>query len=414
MTIMPSTTDTNVSEDSASGSPPYVARAAISFLEVEDDGDNDELYNQLCSTLQADSRIESIRSPIQDEHSFERPAFAALDDASVANDEESALDPANHIHAFHFRDPIVFEVRAPRRVQPHFEDFDNIPASRYWAAWDGVALVVLWQLEDFQKSGRPVDELSTDDVLDGLTPSGGLIVQKILEDAARNCGCTLTSTPCSPNCSYTFAHTGLSVEPVSFDEEEAFEQGEGESFARVVIPVLEDSPMEVVSELHSKLAFVTRIFAEMRGEGRAAVGAGRLGRYDLRKLLNLNYQRASIGAQPLRNTLKARWVIRRWRRTSRLLIARMWLTLATLDRARQNWSRLKYIYDDAAIDNNRGIVFNSEYEHEVHGTSEVDASEVRSALERITNTPDSRALILSTGVGAVVGAVIGAIVGHLA
>jgi hypothetical protein len=171
--------------------------------------------------------------------------------------------------------------------------------------------------------------------------------------------------------------------------------------------------MEVVNELHSKLCFVTRIFAEMRSEGRTAVAAARLAQFDLRKLLAINYERASIGAQPVRRTLKERWSTRRWRQTTRQLIARMWLTLATLDGARQDWTRLKYLYDDAIGDDNVGIVFANEYDHEVHATSAIDVTEVRSALERITNSLDMRALILATCLGAVVGALIGALAGSL-
>jgi hypothetical protein len=411
MAVSPDLTERHDAKDATPNKLPYAARVGISFIEVDADGDDGELYGLLCTTLRADSRIEWITSPTQDKNAFERPSFASFDtDESGGNDTP---DPATHVHAFHFQEPITFEVNVPRRVQPHFEDFDGIPASRYWAAWDGIALVVLWQLEDFQASGSPSHELSIDDVFNSVTPSGGLIVQKVLEDAAKSCGFTLTSTPCSPNCSYTFAHTSLSVETVGYDEEAMFEEDEDESFARVSLPVMEDSPTAAVDELYRKLALITRIFAEMRSEGRTAIAAGSSGRYDLRTLLNLNYERAKIGAQPFRKTFKARRNTRHWRSASRLLIARMWLTLATLDRARQSWSRLRYIYDATADGENIGVVFSNEYGHEVHGTSEVDVSEVRSALERITNSLDSRALILATCAGAVVGAVIGAIVGSL-
>jgi hypothetical protein len=410
MAIVPDQTEQNESEGDIGESLPYAARAAICFLQVDADGDDVALYDKICTVLRADSRIESLTAPAQDEHSFERPWFATFD---TEDPETEALDPATHTHAFRFTDPMTFEIHAPRRVQPHFEDFDNIPAGRYWAAWDGIALVVLWKLEDFEESGSTLVDLSVDDMLDGLTPSGGLIVQKVIEDAAKKCGYSIVLTPCSPNCSYTFAHMGLSVNPISFDDDIEFNEDVSEAFARVSLPVLENSPIEVVGELHHRLAFIIRIFAEMRSEGRTAVGAGSSTRRDLRKLLNLNYERARIGVEPFRNTLRKRWAIRGWRRNSRLLIARMWLTLATLDRARQDWSKLRYLYDAAAGDDNIGVVFSSEYGHEIHGTSEIDVSEARSVLERITNTLDSRALILSTGVGAVVGAIIGAIVGHL-
>jgi hypothetical protein len=90
----------------------------------------------------------------------------------------------------------------------------------------------------------------------------------------------------------------------------------------------------------------------------------------------------------------------------------MWLTLATLNNSREKWEDLKYIYDDSAEDNNVGIILAREYEHEVHAVSAIDVTEVKAVLERITDSMDSRALTLVTGVGAVFGALIGVIIGH--
>ena len=147
---------------------PYAARVGISFMEVNAEGDDFALYDKLSSALQNDSRIEWTKAPSQEEHAFDRPSFASAD-LDGDNEEKGAPDPATHVHAFGFREPILFEVRVPRRLQPHFDDFDHIPASSYWAAWDGIALVVLWQLEDFQASGQSSRELGIDEVLDALT-----------------------------------------------------------------------------------------------------------------------------------------------------------------------------------------------------------------------------------------------------
>jgi hypothetical protein len=417
MTVTSDLPEVDQSEEHLKDDVPYAARAAICFLAVEDEGNDIALYNKICAALREDSRIESLEAPVQGPNAFDRPTFSIFDyDTSAEyeeNDDDDVPDPASHLHGFHFDDPIIFEMSVPKRVQPRFGNLTWIPATRYWAAWDGIALVVLWKLEDFEASGSAPSELSISDVLDSLASSGGLIVQRVLKDAAEKCDYELMSTPCSPNCSYTFAHTGLSVEAVDLDEDLVFEQDDEESFARVRLPVSENSPSEVVSELHSRVAFLIKIFAEMRSEGRTAVAAGSSGRRDLRNLLTLNYERAKIGAEPFWKTFGARWNTRRWRKTSRLLIARMWLTLATLDRAKQNWAKLKSIYDDAASDDNIGVIFSSEYGYEVQGTSGIDVSEVRSALERITNTLDSRVLVLWTGAGAVIGAIIGAVVGHL-
>lgn len=143
------------------------------------------------------------------------------------------------------------------------------------------------------------------------------------------------------------------------------------------------------------------------------VAAAQLAHTDLQELLEVNYSRARINAEPLRRTLPVRWIDRNWRKRTRKLIARMWYTLIIVDGARRNWSNLRYAYDGIAERYNLGIVFEPEYAAEVHSTSAIDVKETRSALERITNSLDTRALILATCLGAIVGALIGALVGSL-
>jgi hypothetical protein len=133
---------------------------------------------------------------------------------------------------------------------------------------------------------------------------------------------------------------------------------------------------------------------------------------DLSTLLGSNYQRAIISAKPLRKTLKIRWGTRGWRKETRQLMAWMWLTLASLDRCRQRWGDLRNMYDDSVERGNSGLVLAYEYQREVHATSTVDVTDVRSTLERIANTMETRALTLATGIGAVAGAIIGALIGH--
>ncbi len=396
----------------------YAARTAICFMNVNDDRGDETVYRKLCNALEADSRVETINAPTQDPSAFDRPSFALFgpyEDHEFSSKEDRPPDPSTHTHGFSFSDPIVFEAHAPRRVQPTFDDFDRIPADSYWAAWDGIALVVIWKLEDIWKTNGDFDQLDIDKVSYNLTPSGGLLVQTVLKDAAEKCGYELTTTPCSPNCGYTFAHTGLFVRTVDYEhygQNAIFEKKSEESFARVCLPVIDDSPADAAEELQREVGFITRIFAEMRSEGRTAVAAGRLIQYDVRKLLRLNYQRADISARPFYRTFKSRWSTRRWQQQTRRLMARMWLTLATLDEARQDWAYLKYLYDNAAEDGNKGAVFDSEYINEINSTSAIDVSEARSALDRITNTLDTKAVVLATSAGAIFGALIGALAAH--
>ena len=259
---------------------PYAARAAMCFMRVDDMGDDvalyRQLYDQLCDVLGADSRVETLEAPTQDTHTFYRPALS-----------RGGIDPSTYTHAFYFKKPMILEVRAPRGVQPTFKDSDEIPADRYWAAWDGIALVVLWRMEYFGKSQRDRGDLDAYDILVSLSPSGGLIVQSILEDAAKKCGCEFSITPCSPDCDYRFVHTGLLVETVTAADPPIFEPDD--TFARVRLPVLNDSPESAVKSLHGMLAPATYSFAQMRSEGRTAVAAAQLAHTDLQELLEVNW-----------------------------------------------------------------------------------------------------------------------------
>jgi len=67
---------------------PYAARAAICFLEVEDEGDDIGLYNKLCAVLREDSRIEALEIPVQSSNAFDRPRFSIFDDETSAEDED--------------------------------------------------------------------------------------------------------------------------------------------------------------------------------------------------------------------------------------------------------------------------------------------------------------------------------------
>src|SRR6266536_2608162 len=117
---------------------PYAARAAMCFMSVDGEGDDSALYKKLCDALRADSRVETLNCPEQDPSGFYRPTFSMFgpDDDQLPIRHDHAPDPSSHTHAFNFREPIIVEVHSPRRLQPTFEDFDRIPADRYWAAWD--------------------------------------------------------------------------------------------------------------------------------------------------------------------------------------------------------------------------------------------------------------------------------------
>jgi hypothetical protein len=386
---------------------PYFGRAAVCFLAVGPDGDDQQLYEDLVNTLKADPRVETVDSPAASRQEFSRPTLTSFgsftDDESV--DEGEAPDPFSHLHFFTFGRPILLEIRSPKRLQRQYAGFKQIPTDKYWAAWDGITLVVVWEIE--RVHGRAIDE---NDFFRALSPSAGLLVQDVLKEAAEKAGTEFRTIACSPNCDYTFSHSNLVLNTVGEDEETVFSAEEG------VIEVdlgSEHAPGVAARELYQAVSFVGRAFARVRSDSRTMQSAAWHTHIDVAKLLQLDYERAVLGAKPFLKALPERWKSRRWRRIARQLVAQISLDLATLEHVRADLARFRKIYDDAAQDANSGLVFKHEYELGLGIISTIEVSEARSAVDRVTASLDTRALVLATSLGAIVGALIGAVVGTL-
>jgi len=393
---------------------PYVARAAVCFMMVEHEGDDDALYNRLTEALRSDSRVEVLKAPKQVSEGYRRLIFSSFgsfsDDGEVA--EREAPDPFSHIHAFTFRRPIVMQIRSPRRLQPVYSTFKHIPADHYWAAWDGITLTVLWELEDLESDESIEVSLST--LRRALSPSGGLLAQSILEGAAHKCDVEFKSIACSPNCGYKFSHANMVITTVGEgdDSRSALFHEKEDRLIRVDLPV-EHDPEIAVLRLQYELGFIGRVFARLRCSAQTIENASWLAHGDVADLLKVNYDRAAISAEPFWKTLRVRWVNRKWRREARRFIARICLDLATLENVRGDWARSKQIYDESTKDGNVGIVFASEYVLGTKAVSTIDTTEARSAIERMTGSLDTRALVLATAIGAIAGALVGALIGTL-
>jgi hypothetical protein len=393
------------------GDIPYFGRAAICFMTVAEVGDDAALYERLMNTFKDDSRVESVQGPEPDNQTFFRPAISSFgsfkDDTSVRADE--APDPYSHLHAFNFRWPMLLHVRSPRRLQPQYSTFKEIPAESYWAAWDGITLVVLWESEEDLKD-IDWDEAGLADVYKVLSPSGGLLVQEILKDAVEKCGYEFRTVPCSPVCDYSFAHSDLVVHTIGEDQETRFHDDE-RGLVRVDLGSDHELRRAVV-ELDLALGFLGGIFARMRSEGATMESAAWRAQADVTKLLQLDYERAALGAKPVLKSLGERWKSRKWRRSARQFVAFISLDLVTLEHARSDWARHRQLYEDSAQNRNAGVVFEHEHGLGVSAVSTLEVGEARSAIERVTASLDTRALVLATALGAVFGALIGAVIGH--
>jgi hypothetical protein len=389
---------------------PYVGRVAICFLTVSHDVSPKKAFGDITRELKNDPRVASIDVPsVTDPDSLLPFSVSTFD--SDAEDDEMTPDPYSHFHTFTFRSPITMHIRAPRRLQQTYSRFSDIPAEEYWVAWDGMALSVIWVPE--KAAGKTGDTVTVGDLVDALSPSGGLVVQQILKEAASKCDYDFHTVECSPNCDYTFLHADLVLQTVGPEQVTSFQEPDERTSLTSVDLGVEHDPYAALAELHSEIQFSARMFTLMRCANDAMIEIARFAHRNNARLLRLNYERANASAQGFWSSLVGNWKLRGWKRRARRYMARINLALSALEKLRMDWARYKPPYDSSAKDENNGAVFKNEYELSVEAMSTLQVSEVRSTVEHLTASLDTNSLVLATAIGAVAGAIIGALIGTL-
>ena len=240
-----------------------------------------------------------------------------------------------------------------------------------------------------------------------------MIVQQVLKDAAAKCDHDFRTIECSPTCRYTFSHADLVLKSVGPDGETFFhDESHDFPFTKVDLST-EYDPTDELLELYNELQFSAKAFAAMTCDTEVMTSMAELAHEDAARLLRLNYRRANVGAQRFWKSLAGLWRLRGWKRRARRYMARINLALATLEQLRSDWLQFKGIYDRSAKDENNGTVFKYEYDLSVEFISTLEIAEVRSAIGHLTESLDTRALVLATSVGAIAGAIVGALIGTI-
>lgn len=396
----------------------YVARMAVCGLVIAPDDIGDKVYGEIVGELEKDPRVDTIRSAESGSNTFYQVPLAGFESGDEgdydAEEEGSDIsdgclvpDPASHIHTLSFRKPILMHIRAPKRLQEPFGDFNSIPSEEYWAAWDGLTLMVVWRiLEDGRL--RKVDER---DIVRASSPAGGLIAQRVLSEAAANSGYRVQTLECSPNCNYTFSHADMLVSTAGPDIEILFSQElKDGNTVRVEVPAGHD-PEYIAYMLLKRVDLASHAFAVIRCDSEAMQQAFFHASSDTASLLRLNYERALVVTTPFPMSLVLRWRQRRWKRDARRYIARIRLSLATIERLRSHSARYRGIYTRSAKD--AGGIFDYEFGLSVESMSTVEIAEIRSSIENLTQSFDTNALVLATAIAAIVGAIVGAVVATL-
>jgi hypothetical protein len=170
-------------------------RMGTFFWSVHPDTDPDEagekLVKDVVSQLTSDSRVTYVVPP-DFEHGF---CSSQTFYPSAVENFQAMMFGSDALEALEVTPPIMFRIQVPIKNQPLREGrYADIPSDSYWAAWNGITLVVMWSQYD-----------------DEIPMSGGHVVIDVLRDAVAASGAKLVNQACSSGCSFKFIHSTMVI-----------------------------------------------------------------------------------------------------------------------------------------------------------------------------------------------------------
>jgi hypothetical protein len=376
----------------------YVMRLATAYLVVPHDTDDTVEYAQrLATALENDSRVLDTHLPALDpEWSPQRTAYSPVENE---DDMSGVLDARRHIHFQEFSRPIEIRVRVPTKNQPKVFEGDEIASEHYLVLWDGQVLLVAWE--------QAIDRY--------VGSSGGHVVEDILQQASERAGADLIVQACNPQCTYVFLHTAIRATiDAAAPAAGSISRGQRDADARLINVVLPDGESldDVAYSVWWRVGTAQEYFARMKNRGRQILELEHVVRNDLDGLNQLHHERARAGQAGPVARVRALWTYRRWRRSSRYYLARLWLGLGSLERLRREWSddvmRFRRETDDDLSD-----LFAVDAPGEIALVEQLDLRLVESAVEHAGDRLSANVLAYATAGGAVAGGLAAAIVNAL-
>lgn len=375
----------------------YVMRLATAYLVVPHDASDTVAYaERIVSALQEDPRVTSATVPVLDPGwSPQYTAYLPIDRDDREHGTSGVLEGTRHVHVQKFSGPIGITLRVPAKNQPKVFEDDDIPTEHYFVLWDGEALLVGW-------------EQSGDDYVGS---SGGHVIEEILKQAADRVDAGVIVQACNPQCTYVFLHTAIRVvvDPTAATDWAIARHTEDSLLMDLVVSG-GDSVVEVSLSVWLRVRLCLRPFASMKNRGRQILELERVVRGDLDHLNRLYHQRASAAQEGRITRLRAVWVHRKWRRTSRYYLARLWLGLGSLERLRREWVDDALSFRRATEEDKLHDLFTVDTYDEVALVEGLGLGLVESAVEHAGDRLSASFLAIATAGGAVAGAVAAAVV----
>ncbi len=359
-------------------------------LQVMSPADKQQAINEVSSALEQDSRVVEVKVPDINPDFTDRRVFYPDFNRT---DEDDLLTGEDAFQVLELSSPIRFHMHVPKKNQPNWHGWDDIPTEDYFVSWDGITAFVLWEQDS-----------------DHIPLPGGQIVADILSTALAKVQADLYIQACSPNCDNIFFHTDLylhSDEEYLEDGTISIERRKNESAVDIRVPRVEDN-FKLLVWLGLYLSGPASRFAKLKNAGRRIMDLESLTRDQMAHLLGHYYEHSLIAAQPWWKSLKDRWRIRRWRREARQILVGLWLSLANVETLRRTWENLRRDFEE---DHEYLAIFVNDYSSDVATIESLEVGHLDATIEQISQSLDNRALLLATVLGALAGALAGALVG---
>jgi len=360
-------------------------------------GDKQAAVDAFCGALNNDTRVIEIVRPIINPD-FTSAGYYYPDSESA--DSGGLLTGKDAFKVFSLSNPIYFKAHVPKKNQPAFHGHQDIPAEDYYVSWDGVCALVLWHQDD-----------------EYVPLSGGHIVADILQTALVTTGAELTIQSCSPDCENIFFHTVMRIN----DEDERPDDANSSNLSMTrhidgpasvdVYPPTSEGDFDILEWLYLDLNIAVEMFAELKNTGRRILDIEELIRDELTHLLSHYYQHSSVAVKPPLLGLSERWKMLGWRREARHILAKLWLSMANIERLLRAWERTRQQFDNDIDGEKIQDLFARDYAIDARLIAAFDIEPVNSAIEQIAANLDNSAVVNATVLGALAGGLAGAIVG---
>lgn len=358
-----------------------------------------QIYEEVLAGLRAESRVVEIGS--SDCHPDWMGAFRAYMQRGKFPDE-LLLSSEFYFDAVKLVDPVYFTVSVPIKNQKPFRGEEDIPTSEYFAAWDGITLVVAWERD------REV-----------LIPphSGGHVVIEIIGQALASRKLGLYVQACSQNCTNMFTHKDLRVE--KFPGKGGLSCKKGRQNGRLIDVHVESEGGggQVALEILLGMQWYGSQFARFKNYSRRIQDLEQYAREMVDELLQLNYSGISsdAGKRISWKSVKTLGIIPFRRRRAlaaktKTLVSSLWLALSRIEAIRRDWDRVQLHLLEK--EDRYGIFFDADTGMDLKITSSMDTNFIRSAVEQHETRKDARITAVATFTGAV-GGLVGAVIGGL-